>query len=71
MKKIIIKLIDLYQVFISSILHQLFGIKNACRFDITCSEYAKESIVKRGIFKGSYLSILRVLKCQPFYSKAL
>jgi len=68
MKKIIITAIIFYQNFISHIIHQITGTKNACRFSPTCSEYAKNTISQYGIGKGGYLSILRLLKCQPFYS---
>jgi hypothetical protein len=67
MKKILIKTIDFYQIFVSSILHQLFGVKNACRYEITCSQYAKASILEKGVLMGSYLSFVRLLRCQPFY----
>ncbi len=38
-----------------------------CRFYPTCSEYAIESLRQYGAFKGLYLSIKRILKCQPYY----
>lgn len=67
MKKIFISLIKIYQKFISPALLQLLGVKNACRFEVSCSEYAKRAIQNKGVLKGTYLSVLRVLKCQPFY----
>ena len=69
MKKLSIAIIDIYQKVFSSVLHQLTGVKDACRFSPTCSEYAKISISEKGVIKGSYLSIVRLLKCQPFYNK--
>jgi len=36
-----------------------------CRFYPTCSEYAYEAILKKGIVKGIFLVIKRVLKCHP------
>jgi putative membrane protein insertion efficiency factor len=39
----------------------------ACRFFPTCSEYAKESFLKHGFFKGLYFSVKRLLKCHPFH----
>ena len=39
---------------------------NQCRFIPTCSEYAKEAITNYGTFKGSFLAIKRVLRCNPF-----
>jgi uncharacterized protein len=67
MKKTTTLLINFYQAFIANALRAL-GIKTECRFYPTCSEYAKESIFNKGIIKGSYASLLRILKCQPFYS---
>jgi putative membrane protein insertion efficiency factor len=67
MKKIILGLITLYQATIAVVLLNL-GLKSKCRFPITCSAYAKSSIAAQGIFKGGYLSIVRILKCQPFYN---
>lgn len=58
MKKILIKLIRLYQS-IPTNMH------NACRFTPTCSNYAIEAIEYYGVFKGSYLAIKRVLRCRP------
>lgn len=59
MKKIILKLINLYQITpLSS--HKM------CRFTPTCSEYAKQAISKYGVLKGLFLSIKRILKCHPF-----
>ena len=59
MKKIILKLINLYQITpLSS--HKM------CRFTPTCSEYAKQAISKYGVLKGLFLSIKRILKCHRF-----
>lgn len=66
MKKIILLIISLYQRTIAVVLFNL-GLKGDCRFSPTCSEYAKLSVSQKGILKGSYLSMVRVLKCQPFY----
>ena len=32
----------------------------------TCSEYAYQAIEKYGVFKGGFLSIKRILRCNPF-----
>jgi putative membrane protein insertion efficiency factor len=66
MKKITLFLINIYQRTIAVALFSL-GLKGNCRFSPTCSEYAKISISKKGLVKGSYLSMVRLLKCQPFY----
>ncbi|WP_163936333.1 membrane protein insertion efficiency factor YidD [Paraferrimonas sp. SM1919] len=36
-----------------------------CRFHPTCSSYAIEAIKIYGFAKGSWLSIKRILKCNP------
>jgi uncharacterized protein len=38
----------------------------SCRFTPTCSEYAAEAISKYGFWKGSALSMRRLLRCHPF-----
>ena len=45
--------------------HPLF-FHGVCRFTPTCSEYAIEAIRVHGIFKGFYLAVFRVLRCNPF-----
>ncbi|MCX7641508.1 MAG: membrane protein insertion efficiency factor YidD [Elusimicrobiales bacterium] len=37
-----------------------------CKFIPSCSYYSRDAIKKYGIFKGSYFSIKRLLKCNPF-----
>lgn len=37
-----------------------------CRYTPTCSQYAIEAIKKYGPFKGTYLSIRRILRCHPW-----
>jgi putative membrane protein insertion efficiency factor len=36
-----------------------------CRFHPTCSHYALEAIEVHGVLRGTLMSILRVLRCQP------
>ena len=56
----IILIIKLYQVLLSPI------IKTNCRFSPSCSEYAIIALKEHGLVKGFYLSILRILRCNPF-----
>ncbi len=58
--KIIILLIRVYQYTLSP----FFG--RYCRYYPTCSEYSIEAIVKHGSIKGLYLSIKRILSCNPW-----
>ena len=38
-----------------------------CRFIPTCSEYALEAVEKYGVFKGGWLALRRLARCQPFH----
>ena len=38
----------------------------ACRFTPTCSESARQALLKHGPFKGLYLAIWRILRCNPW-----
>ncbi len=60
MKFLILKLIKVYQKFLSPMLGPM------CRFQPTCSEYAFQAIETYGILKGGYLAIKRILKCNPW-----
>jgi len=54
-------LIRFYQMTISRTLPP-----NTCRFYPTCSHYGYQAIYKYGIFKGGWMTIWRVLRCNPF-----
>ena len=57
--KILIKLIKIYQYFLSPITG------HSCRYLPTCSEYSIESLKTFGFIKGSFLSLKRILSCHP------
>jgi putative membrane protein insertion efficiency factor len=59
MRKLVIKLINWYQ--------SISKHKNpTCRYRPTCSAYAKEAYQTRNFFVASWLSIYRILRCNPF-----
>ena len=60
MKALAVSLISIYQRFISPLLPA------SCIYTPTCSEYAKQSFIKHGFFKGFGLSVIRILKCGPW-----
>jgi putative membrane protein insertion efficiency factor len=37
-----------------------------CRFYPSCSEYMRLSILRHGLFRGLWLGMGRVLRCNPF-----
>ncbi len=59
MKKVLIKLIKIYQAIPGSF-------HNSCRHTPTCSNYGLEAIEVHGALKGTYYTAIRVLKCNPF-----
>lgn len=68
MRHILIFLIDLYQRTLSPD-HGLFKIYHPhgfCRFQPTCSSYAKEAITRHGVIAGCFLAIARISRCHPF-----
>lgn len=66
-KKIVIApflfLIKIYQTLISPLTPA------TCRYQPTCSHYAKEALEVHGIFKGGWLAIKRIFSCHPFGGK--
>ena len=64
MKKILIfpfvLIIKVYQTLISPLTPA------TCRYQPTCSHYAKEALEKHGLFKGGILAIKRIFSCHPW-----
>jgi len=56
----LILLVRLYQV----TLGPLMG--GHCRFHPTCSEYSIEAMRRHGPWRGSWLTVRRILRCHPF-----
>ena len=54
-----IGVVKLYQAVISPLMPQ------TCRHLPTCSEYTIEALRAYGPFKGTYLSIRRIISCRP------
>jgi uncharacterized protein len=61
-KRIFIGLIKFYQRFISPLTPP------TCRFYPTCSHYGLEAVTRFGALKGGWLTVKRIVKCQPFHS---
>jgi uncharacterized protein len=66
MKILLIWLVRFYQRFISKPLHWISGPAAGCRFHPTCSQYFLEAVQKHGAFKGSWLGLRRIARCQPW-----
>jgi putative membrane protein insertion efficiency factor len=57
-------LLDLYQALIAPLLTAHSG--SACRFDPSCSRYAKMAMAQHGLRRGGYLTIRRLARCHPW-----
>ena len=60
MKHLACLIIRFYRKFISPIK------PTCCRFTPSCSRYALEAFTYRGFFVGSFLSLRRIFRCNPF-----
>lgn len=58
--KFLILLIRIYQVTLSPF------IGRSCRYTPTCSNYGIEAIQKYGAVKGGWLTLKRILSCNPW-----
>ncbi|MCL2389482.1 MAG: membrane protein insertion efficiency factor YidD [Elusimicrobia bacterium] len=59
MKKLALALIKIYKACSACL-------PPRCRFLPTCSSYAYQAIETYGFFKGSFLTLKRLLRCHPF-----
>ncbi|MBN2009486.1 membrane protein insertion efficiency factor YidD [candidate division KSB1 bacterium] len=57
---ILVGIIRIYQKLISPLFPP------TCRFTPTCSQYTVEALRKHGIFKGGWLGIRRIVRCNPW-----
>lgn len=59
-RKIAMALIRLYQLSFSSL------VGRQCRFAPSCSHFAYDAIEKFGLWRGGFLTMLRLLFCHPW-----
>lgn len=60
-KVLLIWLIRGYRMFISPLFPP------SCRYQPTCSQYAMQAIERFGPWRGTLMSIRRILRCHPFH----
>lgn len=61
MRHLALALIRLYRYMISPLFPQ------SCRFEPTCSEYAKQAIERYGVLRGTWRATRRLARCHPFH----
>lgn len=59
MRQLLILLLRGYKRFLSPLLGQ------HCRFEPSCSVYSMQAIERFGALRGSWLTLRRLLRCQP------
>lgn len=60
MKSVLLFIVRGYKLLISPLLPP------SCRFSPSCSQYSLEAIEKYGALKGFWLTIKRVIRCNPW-----
>lgn len=60
--RVIVAILDFYKRAISP------WLPPACRFEPTCSIYAREAIERHGFVRGMGLALRRLLRCHPFHA---
>ena len=60
MKYIALGLLRLYKFVLSPLLPA------ACRYQPTCSDYAREAVERHGAMKGTVMAARRLARCHPF-----
>ena len=59
MRSLLAAVIRFYQLAISPLY------PSCCRFTPSCSQYAREAVLKHGSLRGSWLAALRLARCHP------
>lgn len=60
MRRLLIALVRGYRLLLSP------WLGSACRFEPTCSVYAIEALERHGAAAGSWLTVARLARCQPW-----
>jgi putative membrane protein insertion efficiency factor len=60
MRTLALGAIRIYQLTLSRVL------PDSCRFTPSCSQYGYEAIAKYGLWRGGWLTVKRLGRCNPF-----
>ena len=59
-RRVLILLVKIYRLFLSP------WLGSACRFEPSCSAYSLQALHRHGAARGSYLTLRRLIRCQPW-----
>ena len=65
-KEFLLREIRYYQTNISPKIKEKLGRKKLCKFEPSCSEYARQAIEKYDAFNGGLMGAYRLLRCNPW-----
>lgn len=57
-------LLDLYHALLAPLVAAQTG--SSCRFEPSCSRYAKTAVASHGLWRGAYLAMRRLARCHPW-----
>jgi len=60
--RLIVAILDFYKRAISP------WLPPACRFEPTCSVYAREAFLRYGFARGVFLTLRRLMRCHPLHA---
>jgi len=60
MTSVLVVLVRAYQRLVSPL------IPASCRYVPSCSEYAAQALTRHGLVRGIWLSVARLLRCNPW-----
>jgi putative membrane protein insertion efficiency factor len=55
--------VAIYRAAVSPVIHAING--PACRFEPSCSAYARDAIAEYGMLRGAVMAIWRLARCNP------
>jgi putative membrane protein insertion efficiency factor len=58
--------LSIYRAIVSPLIMGIYG--PACRFEPSCSEYARQAIVTYGVMRGIAMATRRLARCHPLGS---
>jgi len=62
-KRVLVMFVDCYRTRVSP------ALPPACRFEPSCSAYARKALIVHGAVKGSLLAVWRILRCNPLTAR--
>src|ERR1700722_12489128 len=62
-RMIAVGIVAIYRAAVSPVIHAING--PACRFEPSCSVYARDAIAEYGIVRGGVMALWRVARCNP------